>query len=380
MKFVFLCNEYPPNMNGGIGTFTRSLGEALAARGHVVHVVGLYDITSITREVVCGVSVSRIPAKRRHSAIFLNRLALQRELREVAESGAIDVIEAPDFEGITAGLPRSSKARVVRLHGSHRYFADERGTPPAASVSFFEKYALQQADAIVSVSDYTANRTLALFNLHRPILTLHNAVNVSPDLPRKTNYEERRRAVYFGTLAEKKGVLALAEAWRIFVQTHPDWTLTVIGRDSLHRGRSVMATMIELLGQASTTVSFDGFAPNAAVLAGLAEFDFAVLPSFSEAFALAPMEAMALGLPVIYSSMSSGPELITDGVNGWLCDPRSVDNLTATLGRAASDPAERARLGLAARRLIETRFSYDDFVSRNIAFYESVLSKQKSTR
>ena len=56
--------------------------------------------------------------------------------------------------------------------------------------------------------------------------------------------------------------------------------------------------MLRLLGDAVSSVDFVGYMPNEQVLSRLMAFDFAVLPSFSEAFALAPMEAMALGLPV----------------------------------------------------------------------------------
>lgn len=337
--------------------------------------MGLYEVPTVQRVRSNGVQVSRLPSTKGRKAVIVHRLALQREFHRIASTGAIDVIEAPDFEGVTAGLPRCSRLRVVRLHGSHRYFSDERHVGHSKFVSFCEKVALRQADAILSVSDYTARRTRDLFGLSANMLTVHNAVNVPAHHPQKTDYREQKRAVYFGTLAEKKGVLALAEAWRGFHQTHPDWRLTFIGRDASHAGGSVKAAMLNLLGEAATSVDFAGFMPNEQVLSQLASYDFAVLPSFSEAFALAPMEAMALGVPVVYSAMSSGPELITDGVDGWLCDPRSISNLQQALTRAAVSAQERQRIGVNARATVEGRFAYDAFVDRNIALYESLLAK-----
>lgn len=376
MKILFVCNEYPPAITGGIGTFTRGLGEALASRGHEVHVVGLYDVASVQHEHSNGVHISRLPATKGRRGVFADRMALRRELRLISSHGSIDVVEAPDFEGVTAGLSRCSQLRIVRLHGSHRYFSDERNVAHSAFIALCEKIALRQADAILSVSDYTARRTQNLFGLSAEILTVHNAVNVPAHYPRKSDYCEQKRAVYFGTLAEKKGVLALAEAWRGFHQTHPDWRLTLIGRDSIHAGRSVKEAMLDLLGSASNSIEFAGFMPNEQVMAQLASFDFAVLPSYSEAFALAPMESMALGLPVVFSMMSSGPELINDGVDGWLCDPRSIENLHQSLSRAAASAQERQRIGSNARATVEGRFSYDKFIDRNISLYESLLARQ----
>ncbi len=374
MKICFVCNEYPPAPAGGIGTFTRTLAEALVCRGHEVCVAG--HGTQDAEEFQAGVRVLRFPAGDGRLAPAVNRVRLHRLLRRIAADGRIDVLEAPDFEGPSAFVPRSARATVVRLHGSHRYFSDERGVAPSRSVSFLEKAALQQSDAIVSVSNYTARRTAELFELKCPITTVHNAVELDASLPRKQNYSASRRIVYFGTLAEKKGVLALAEAWRRFAPSHPGWRLELIGRDSRFAGGSVQQVAIEKMGSAAESAEFLGPMTHAELLLRLPDFDFAILPSYSEAFALAPMEAMALGLPVVFSSMSSGPELIEHGVDGWLCDPRDVDNVLSTMESAAADDGGRARIGAAARAKVETTFAYDAFVQRNIELYENLLQKK----
>lgn len=374
MKICFVCNEYPPAPAGGIGTFTKALAEALVSRGHDVCVAGHGD--RIGEELQGGVHVVRFPAGEGRLGPMRDRVRLHRALGTIAAGGRIDVLEAPDFEGPSAFLPRCARARVVRLHGSHRYFSDERGVTPSRSVSFLERSALMRSDAIVSVSDYTARRTTDLFELKSPITTIHNAVSVDPAIPRKQDYPANKRIVYFGTLAEKKGVLALAEAWRRFSPAHPRWRLELIGRDSRYAGGSVQQAAIERMGPAAAAAEFLGPMSHADLLLRLPGYDFAVLPSFSEAFALAPMEAMALGLPVVFSSMSSGPELIRHGVDGWLCDPREVDSVLCTMEQAAANDGERARIGAAARAKVETTFAYGAFVQRNIEFYESVLQQR----
>ena len=376
MKICFVCNEYPPAPAGGIGTFTRALAEALVSRGHDVWVAGHGDRFDEQRQG--GVRVVRFPAGKGRFGPVADRARLHRALRAIGTDGRIDVLEAPDFEGPSAFVPRCARAHVVRLHGSHRYFSDERGIAPSRSVSFLEKAALRQADAIVSVSDYTARHTRDLFGLKTPITTIHNAVRVDPSLARKQDYSASKRIVYFGTLAEKKGVLALAEAWRRFSPAHPGWCLELIGRDSQFAGGSVRQAAIERMGEAASSARFPGPLAHDELLRALHGFDFAVLPSYSEAFALAPMEAMALGLPVVFSSMSSGPELIEHGVDGWLCDPRDVQSVLSALEAAAADAGERARIAATARAKVETEFAYDAFVQRNIDFYEQVLQHRSA--
>lgn len=309
----------------------------------------------------------------------MDRLTLHRAIARIAAQGEIDIIEAPDFEAPSAFLPRQSRKRVVRLHGSHVYFSHERDQAPSRSIGLLEKAALKQADDWVSVSEYTARRTQELFGVNRPIHVVHNAANVPGHFPRKTDYATDRRVVYFGTLAEKKGMFALARAWRVFQESHPDWTLTLFGRDSLHQGRSVQTQMVELLGPVLGSVEFRGPISNQELLDILPDYDFAVLPSFSEAFAMAPMEAMALGVPVVFTALSSGPELIEHGVDGWLANPRDPSQLARLLAEVASDGARRERVGRAGQMKIAQRFSLVDFIDRNLAVYREILGQHGET-
>jgi glycosyltransferase involved in cell wall biosynthesis len=356
------------------------LAEALVSRGHDVHVVGYYDQANPSDETQSGVRVVRLSSRSGRLGPWVNRVRLHRTLKQIANAGAIDILEAPDFEGPSAFLPRCSRARVVRLHGSHRYFSDERRTPHSRSVAFFERRALFEADAVVSVSAYTAQRTRALFALRREIPVIHNAVSIPAAVVRKDEYRTLGRIVYFGTLAEKKGVLPLAEAWRQFHAEFPEWQLVLLGRDAIYQGRSVKAMMIERMGEAAKAAEFTGAVDHDTILQRLPNFDFTVLPSYSEAFALAPMEAMALGVPVVVSNMSSGPELVDNGVDGWLCDPRDPQTILGAMRRAALDPALREHVAGNARRKVEAVFSYEAFIDRNILFYEGLLAEQEALR
>ena len=379
MKLLFICNEYPPAATGGIGILLRGLCEQLAARGHEVHVVGCYQVSSVLFELVNGVQLHKLPGRFGRAGQLTDRFSLYRHIAQIAAQGPIDIIEAPDFEAPSACLPRQSRRRVVRLHGSHVYFSRERNLLPSKSVGLLEKVALRQADALISVSEYTARQTKSFFAIDKPVHIVHNSPCVPGRFPLKKDYSQRRRVLYFGTLAEKKGVLSLARAWQLFLGSHPDWTLVVIGRDSINAGHSVRDQMVEILGKNSLSVEFLDPVQNEELLYRLPEFDFVVLPSFSETFALAPMEAMALGVPVIYSRLSSGPELIEHGVDGWLADPGDHRQLAQMLTHVAADPTVLARVGRAGRMKIERRFSHAGFVDRNLSVYEKILDQREDT-
>ena len=93
-------------------------------------------------------------------------------------------------------------------------------------------------------------------------------------------------------------------------------------------------------------------------------------PSLHEGFGIPPLEAMASGVPVVSSAVSSLPEVVGDA--GLLVDPRSTEELAEALGSVFQD--ERLRQDLAAKgRLRAQQFSWEDVARRTATVYERVV-------
>ncbi len=99
----------------------------------------------------------------------------------------------------------------------------------------------------------------------------------------------------------------------------------------------------------------------------VAAADVVVLPSLHEGMSNAIMEAMALGRPVVATSVGGTPELLGD--TGLLCPPGDPRALAEALRRVLLDPALRERLGVAARNRLRKEFSVDALVERHLAAY-----------
>ncbi|HZZ94015.1 MAG TPA: glycosyltransferase family 4 protein [Usitatibacter sp.] len=106
----------------------------------------------------------------------------------------------------------------------------------------------------------------------------------------------------------------------------------------------------------------------------LAACDTAVLTSFSEAFSLAAVEAMAMARPVVHSDVGGAPEMIRPGCEGYLYPVGDTAALVDRLS-ALADPAVRAPMGAAARETVEARFSELAMVDR----YEKLLSELETS-
>lgn len=120
------------------------------------------------------------------------------------------------------------------------------------------------------------------------------------------------------------------------------------------------------------SVFLAGFVPDASrFLLGL---DIFVLPSVKEGLPYALMSAMAAGLPVVATRVGGIPDLITDGEDGIIAEPKDAKGLAALLARLAASPGERQRIGSRARQKIETRFPFDAMMKRTISLYSEPLN------
>lgn len=377
MTVCFLCNEYPPGRHGGIGVFTRMMARALARAGHTPRVIGVCEPGSGLPERAedGGVSVWRLPHGTGRFTWPGARYAVLRQALGWARRGEIDLVEVPDYEGWAAGWPRMAAPLLVRLHGSYTYFAAEAGRRVGGFMPWMEGSALRRADFLGSCSHYVARRTAELFQLPVDgIEVLHNPVEV-PATP-ATAPRARHTVVFSGTLVRKKGIEALAAAWPLVKRQHPEAVLHVFGKDGrAEGGRSMQTTVMEGLNGLGGSLCFHGHVPRETVLAALAEARVAVFPSYAEAFALAPLEAMAQGCPTIYSRWGSGPELIRDGQDGLLVEPRKPEEIAAAISRLLADDELAARLGEAGRRRVLETFSCEVLVARNLAWYEACLKR-----
>jgi glycosyltransferase involved in cell wall biosynthesis len=123
----------------------------------------------------------------------------------------------------------------------------------------------------------------------------------------------------------------------------------------------------------SYNVYFHGHVSRDELYTALKAARLAVFPSLSEAFALAVLEAMAAGCPVVYTTQSSGPEVIDDGETGLLVDPAQPKEISSAVSELLQDDDLARKLGAAGRASVSRRFSLDTLVPENERFYEACV-------
>jgi glycosyltransferase involved in cell wall biosynthesis len=107
-----------------------------------------------------------------------------------------------------------------------------------------------------------------------------------------------------------------------------------------------------------------------------AAFDVFVLPSGNEGTPVTAIEALATGCPVVATRVGGVPDVVDDGVDGFLVAPGAVQEVAARLAELARDPELRVRMGAAGRERMRTRYAVDRLVDDVDRLYRELLERR----
>ncbi|MDX2473635.1 MAG: glycosyltransferase family 4 protein, partial [Candidatus Krumholzibacteria bacterium] len=156
----------------------------------------------------------------------------------------------------------------------------------------------------------------------------------------------------------------------------PDLQVILVGDGGLRNGyRSHLEDLVQSMGLVGR-VHFPGFVADAARY--MQEFDVQVVASQAEPFGLVTLEAMAAGIPVVATNTGGSPEILSDGVEGFLVSPGDVDQLADRLGRLLTAQHLRRDLGNRGRERYQKQFTIGRMLERTEAVYQKALNRNGS--
>lgn len=179
--------------------------------------------------------------------------------------------------------------------------------------------------------------------------------------------------VFLGQLGPRKGVPELIRALASPKMAALPWRAVIAGDGPVAAYRAEAARLG--LGD---RVTMPGWIDRAAAHRLCAGADILALPSHNEGMAMAVIEGLAHGLAVVTTRVGAHEEAITDGVTGVFVPVGDPDGLAAALSRLVADPAECARLAVAARAQYLARFSMADYMRALIGVYAGLRTAAPS--
>lgn len=244
-----------------------------------------------------------------------------------------------DFEAV---LFVQRKIRFIRLY---RFLMDRMA-----------RFALRHADVLRAVSMSTRSQ-LQRYVPDKPLVQFATWTDLDLFFSAEpSNRDDGPVVLYAGVLTPLKGVHILLEAFLRLASEFPDARLLIVGEPE---DRAYERRLKGSLGESRLLdrVSFKGRVPQQDLADHMARARVLVLPSLAEGLPRVVFEAMACGTPVIGSAVGGIPELIEDGVNGFLVEPGNRDALAMRLRWMLENPIRCLQMGREARRFARDTFS-----------------------
>ena len=379
MKIAFLTPEFPhPKMvsAGGIGTSILNLSKGLVGLGHEVSIL-VYGQKDDTFFVENDISFYRIKnIKLKGFSRVLTQRKIEKLINSLVNESKVDIVEAPDWTGITSNL-KPKCPMIVKLHGSDTYFCHLDNRPVKFWNRFREKRALQNATALLSVSQYTADLTKELFSLERDFTIIPNCIDINKFSTESVTKVEENTILYFGTLIRKKGLLELPLIFNEVYKKNNKAKLIVIGRDAsdiISGNHSTWAMMQSLFdATALKNVNYIGSVAYDEIKTHVSSVSVCVFPTFAEALPVSWIEAMALKKAIVASDIGWAAEIIEDSVEGFLVHPKNHNLFADRILELLDNQKLRDQFGIEARKKVVQKFSVEVVAKQSADFYQKNL-------
>lgn len=380
MNIAFLTPEYPhatTGKSGGIGTSIKNLATGLVAEGCKVLVL-VYGQPKDAVFFDTTIEVHQIKNRKlKGLSWWLTRKKIEKKINDLYQNKSIDIVEAPDWTGITSFIQPKKCPIIIRLNGSDTYFCHLDGRKVKRINKFHEKRALEKANGLISVSWFTADVTNTIFNFSKDFTIIPNSIDVNLFNIDKNVEIKEHTVLYFGTLIRKKGLLELPFIFNELVQLDSKAKLLLIGKDASDiatGNESTWALMQSLFNEeALKKVTYVGGVPYEAIKQHIERTAVCVFPTFAEALPVSWIEAMALKKAIVASNIGWSKEVIDDGKNGFIVHPKNHTEFANKIHQLLMDNSLREEFGKQARLKVEQQFSQEVVAKQSIEFYKKMI-------
>jgi glycosyltransferase involved in cell wall biosynthesis len=364
---------------------------------HIISSGGMYGAEAVI------LNLSRTLNEGSHSSVlgvFSNSANPNLQLHEAAVREGIESHLIPCKGQIDRSVIASirelaarTNAEIVHAHGYkadiYVYLALRRSKIPFVStchnwidskllVSLYgmaDRLVLRNYPAVIAVSDEVRQRLLKARVREDKIHLVRNGIDLRPfdgalpSLRRGPASDHPPMVGFIGRLSSEKGADLFLSAAAMILIEHPSTRFVVVGEGPDRDKLESLIDELKLRGSVSMLGRRDDM-PSV-----YASLDIMVSSSRQEGLPMAILEGMASSLPLIATRVGDVPTVVLDGQTGVVVPPENAALLASAIVSLLRNPAQRKRLGAAARKLIEDEFSAKRMTADYLRVYNEALSR-----
>ena len=231
----------------------------------------------------------------------------------------------------------------------------------ATDLRLWTRLSLKKVQTLTAVSRFTARLVRHNLKISQPVKVIYNGIDANhftPELSSRSSIKEVR--VFFsGNLTARKGA-----CWLPSIAEQLNKNIRIFYTQGL-RTRNIFSSNVDLYSVG--LIAYEDM-PDC-----YRKMDILLMPSVREGFGLSIAEAMACGLPVVASDCSAIPELVDDGMGGFLCPVGDVKAFAYKINLLADSPKLRREMGEYNRAKVEKMFTLDRMVKDYKDLFQEVL-------
>ncbi|MBU0614780.1 MAG: glycosyltransferase family 4 protein [Nanoarchaeota archaeon] len=333
MRVLMFGWEYPPLSSGGLGTACYGLTKGLSHHNidvtfvvpkHIENAEHVKIVSADSKKIIEIDSIItpymttlEYKQKKYHvkspdsiygKDLFQEVHNYSLKAKEIAKEEYHDVIHCHDWMTFRAGIEAkkiSKKPLVVHVHATE--FDRTGGNGINQHVYETEKLGMQEADAVIAVSNFTKDKIIEHYGINPDkINVVHNAVEFPETEPKKEKFGLDKVVLFLGRITLQKGPDYFLKAAKKVIDSEPNVTFVMAGSGDME------ANIIEKVAEMGIAHKFlfAGFLKGSEVDRAYKMAHLYVMPSVSEPFGIVPLEAMRNNTPVLISKQSGVSEVI----------------------------------------------------------------------
>lgn len=285
-----------------------------------------------------------------------------------ASALSYDLIHAHDWLTYPAGMLSkkiSQKPLVVHIHATE---FDRAGGPGDERIHKIEHAGMMYADLVIAVSQYTAQMIMSRYMIDTGrIRIVHNAFSMPDDaVYTKQRLFKGPTILFLGRITIQKGPDYFLEVAERVLKVHPNARFIMAGTGDMSRKLLRRSALLRMKNR----FLFSGFLNRKQVERVLRASDIYVLPSVSEPFGIAPLEAMAYGITAIISKQSGVAEVVN---HAFKIDYWDVDLMADTINHLIEHPEQCKKMGTEGKHEVN-RIQWDDAANKIRGHYSALLA------